>query len=257
MIFEYYFVNLAFWLPWQPIKLSGLDWNDMFEQQNEHKNQKPIKIRTYKLFKTSFKKENYLSLLLDKQSLFSFSRLRISNHKLEIKLGWYKNIPPEERYCRLCNLYQVEDEFHFIMSCSVYSEHREQLFQQIKDFVPSFDILPLSEKFVFLMGADNPEILTPLIKFVKKCSDIRKDMFTKMQSAIHLKKVNTRCQILIILINDTNIEFVNCFVFCVCSFICCVASFRSCLDLLQSFAFVQESYWINIWFDLIWVGYLL
>ena len=32
-----------------------------------------------------------------------------------------------------------------IMSCSIYCEHREQLFQQIKDSVPSFDIFPLSE----------------------------------------------------------------------------------------------------------------
>ena len=71
------------------------------------------------------------------------------------------------------------------MSCSVYSEHRKQLFQQIKDFVPSFDILPLSEKFIFLMGADDPEVLTPFIKFVIKCSDVRKDMVTEMQSASH------------------------------------------------------------------------
>ena len=83
----------------------------------------------YKLFKTSFKKENYLSLPLDKQNLFSFSRFRVSNHKLELELGRCKNILPEERYCRLCNLNQVEDEFYFIMSCSIYSEHREQLFQ--------------------------------------------------------------------------------------------------------------------------------
>ena len=35
------------------------------------------------------------------------------------------------------------------------------------------------------MGVDDPEVLTPSIKFVKKCSDVRKDMFTKMQSASH------------------------------------------------------------------------
>ena len=117
--------------------------------------------------------------------MFSFLRLRVSNHKLEIELGRYKNILPEERYCRLCNLNHVEDKLHFIISCCVYSEHIEQLFQQIKDFVPSFDILPLSEEFIFLMGADDPEVLIPFIKFVKKCSDVRKDMFTKMQSASH------------------------------------------------------------------------
>ena len=71
------------------------------------------------------------------------------------------------------------------MSCSVYSEHTEQLFQQIKDCVPSFDVLRLSEKFISLIGADDPEILTPFIRFVKKCSDVRKDILTKIQSASH------------------------------------------------------------------------
>ena len=151
-------------------------FKSVINEETKVKGRYITKLGTYKLFKTSLKKENYLRLPLDKQSLFSFSRLRVSNHKLEIELGGYKNILPIERYCRLCNLNQIEDEFHFIMSCSVYSQHREQLFQQIKCFVPSFDTLPLSEKFIFLIGADDPEVLKPFIKFVKKCSDVRKGL---------------------------------------------------------------------------------
>ena len=30
MVFEYFFSNLAFWLPWQAINFRGLDKNDMF-----------------------------------------------------------------------------------------------------------------------------------------------------------------------------------------------------------------------------------
>ena len=55
------------------------------------------------------------------------------------------------------------NEFHFIMSCGVYSEFRAQLFQEIKEFVPVFDTMPIFEKFIFLMGANDPEILTPFI----------------------------------------------------------------------------------------------
>ena len=55
------------------------------------------KRRTCKLFET-FKKENYLGLPLDKQTLFSFSKLRISFHKLEFELGRYNNILANERY---------------------------------------------------------------------------------------------------------------------------------------------------------------
>ena len=61
---------------------------------NEETKVKGRYIRKLRGYKTSFKKENYLSLLVHSQSFISFSRLRVSNHKLEIELGRYKNIPP-------------------------------------------------------------------------------------------------------------------------------------------------------------------
>ena len=54
------------------------------------------------------------------------------------------------------------------MCSGVYSELRAQLFQKVKQYCASFDTMPMFEKFVFLMGADDPEILTPFIDFVKK-----------------------------------------------------------------------------------------
>ena len=33
------------------------------------------------------------------------------------------------------------------------------------------------------MGADDPEVLTPFIKFMKKGSDVRQNLFINMQSA--------------------------------------------------------------------------
>ena len=60
------------------------------------------------------------SLFLLLQILLSFSKLRVSNHKLETELGRYRNIPSKERYCRVCKSNQIEDEFHFIM-CVEYT----------------------------------------------------------------------------------------------------------------------------------------
>ena len=53
------------------------------------------------------------------------------------------------------------------MNYRVYSELRAQLFQEIKKFVRVFDTMSIFEKFIFVMGADDPEVLTPFIKFVK------------------------------------------------------------------------------------------
>ena len=63
------------------------------------------------------------------------------------------------------------------MCCRVYSELRIHSFQQRKDFVPVLATLPIFEKFIFLMDAHDPEVLTSLINFVNKCSDVRKSMF--------------------------------------------------------------------------------
>ena len=89
----------------------------VINEETEVKGRYITKHRTYKLLKTSFKKENYLNLPLGKQILFSFSKLRVSNHKLEIELGRYRNIPSKERYCRVCKSNQIEDEFHIYNVC--------------------------------------------------------------------------------------------------------------------------------------------
>ena len=35
------------------------------------------------------------------------------------------------------------------MCCGIYSELKAQLFQEIKEFVPIFDTMPIFEKFIF------------------------------------------------------------------------------------------------------------
>ena len=36
-----------------------------------------------------------------------------------IELGRHNNIPRNERKCTLCNLNDIEDEFHFVLKCPV------------------------------------------------------------------------------------------------------------------------------------------
>jgi hypothetical protein len=44
---------------------------------------------------------------------------RISNRKLQIERGRYENIPREERICKLCDSGEVENEFHFAITCQI------------------------------------------------------------------------------------------------------------------------------------------
>ena len=40
--------------------------------------------------------------------------------------------------------------------------------------MPVFDIMPIFEKFIILMGADDPEVLTLFIRFVFRCKKSKK-----------------------------------------------------------------------------------
>jgi len=71
----------------------------------------------------SFKLQPYLSCNISKfrQSL---SRLRVSAHRLMIECGrWAKPNPIsfDQRTCNICQT--LEDEFHFVLICSICNEN--------------------------------------------------------------------------------------------------------------------------------------
>jgi hypothetical protein len=75
------------------------------------------KLRTYRKLKTQFDLENYLCADVNKKSVSTFVKIRISNSNLNIEKGRYLNTPAEDMICKLCNS-GVEDEFHFTIICS-------------------------------------------------------------------------------------------------------------------------------------------
>ena len=121
----------------------------------------------FKNFKSSYKSEKYLNLNLNKHVVFNFSKLRISNHRLEIERGRYKNLPADERFCKICNdNSSVEDEFHFVMKCTAYSELKHRFFNAINSFIVGFDKLTSWDQFIFLMSSEDTEILSLLLVFI-------------------------------------------------------------------------------------------
>lgn len=55
---------------------------------NDDKKAGGNKLRTYRNFKTNFFRENYLFTDIDKVSITTFVKLRISNSNLDINGGW-------------------------------------------------------------------------------------------------------------------------------------------------------------------------
>ena len=85
--------------------------------------QKNPKLRTYKLFKTEFKLENYLMHTKNINHVLALAKFRISSHNLRIETGRYTKpakTPINERICLFCSSQAIEDEIHFIISCTFY-----------------------------------------------------------------------------------------------------------------------------------------
>ena len=69
------------------------------------------KLRTFRLFKTSFGTSPYLDIgpYYLRPALLRF---RCSNHRLDIELGRHSNIPRQDRSCRFFQSSSVGDEYH-------------------------------------------------------------------------------------------------------------------------------------------------
>ena len=91
------------------------------------------KLRSYAIFKRDFFLEKYLlqESLVNRKNL---TRLRISSHKLWVETGRFKKTPLDNRSCAMCDKGLVEDEFHFIISCTAYEKPRDHLFKYLSSF---------------------------------------------------------------------------------------------------------------------------
>ena len=65
---------------------------------------------------------NYLSKPIDFKYRKEITKCRISNHRLNIEVGRYKNVVRPLRVCTLCDHDDIEDEFHIILKCPFYSD---------------------------------------------------------------------------------------------------------------------------------------
>jgi len=112
--------------------------------------------------------ETYLDLLPRSLRLF-FVRLRVSAHPLSIQTGRYarNNIPRNERYCLCCNVFDLEDEYHFICICRCYTDLRKKYISRI------FYINPSVYKFHKLLASCDKPVISNVCKYMKEAFAIR------------------------------------------------------------------------------------
>ena len=103
-----------------------------------------------------------------------FSKFRVSNHKLEIEFGRYKNVPTEDFVNTACDKRTVEDEFHFAFECNKYENLRNYSHNILKDYVQMNITDELKRKLLSdLMSLNDPVITDLFSRHISKCFYIR------------------------------------------------------------------------------------
>ena len=128
------------------------------------------KLRTYKLFKTNYCLEPYLSLNLPRKTYVNIARFRMSSHNLKIETGRHNRpkTPVEERLCDKCDANKVEDEMHCLLICDDNAIARDELIGRVSSLITNFNSLDKTSQFEVLMSDKKPEVIHAIGSFLSK-----------------------------------------------------------------------------------------
>ena len=143
---------------------------DVFTQNWHLRLEDSTRARCFITF-SSFQYKTYLDMLNIAKYRKYLSRLRLSSHRLEVEAGrWAKpnKIPYENRKCKNCDV--LEDEFHFVMECSLYGDLRKKYIKRY------YWQRPNMLKFIELMSSEHCKTLKNLSVFIEKGFRVRKEL---------------------------------------------------------------------------------
>ena len=112
------------------------------------------KLRNYSLFKQESNTEEYVLANLTRWDRSLLAQLRFGTLPLNIECGRARNLPVQNRLCKLCSLDEIEDEFHFIFVCPLYAGMRNLLLDGIKMENSDFDDLTPENKLSVFFNSD-------------------------------------------------------------------------------------------------------
>ena len=111
------------------------------------------------------------------------TKFRLSAHQLRIETGRYEKkknkdgkvlqLVRDERICMHCNMSKIEDEFHFLFECPLYSSNRLKLIYSITTVCKNFSALTDNDKFVWILNNEDKSILVFLYEYISNCFLLR------------------------------------------------------------------------------------
>ena len=131
------------------------------------------KMRLYVQYKSMLEPEKYLKLHCCHNIIRIFACFRCGVLPLAIEEGRRENVDALVRVCKVCSFNSVEDEYHFLLVCPLYSELR-------KEYLPRKIISePNVYKFNKLLNSNNSEEIFKLCHFVYKAFKLREQTLSQ------------------------------------------------------------------------------
>lgn len=134
------------------------------------------KLRTYNLFKHSFKTEEYVTLNLKRNERSIMAQFRCGVLPLRVETGRFIGEPVQNRLCQMCNLGLIEDEKHFLLFCPFYTCCREQEYSNII----------LSDNFIQMSDDDKLSFLLNI--HIRKTAKYLLRAYLKRRNAIFCRR---------------------------------------------------------------------
>ncbi|ESP02071.1 hypothetical protein LOTGIDRAFT_157217 [Lottia gigantea] len=89
------------------------------------------KLRFFRNFKINSQYETYLDANIATKFRSIICKFRCGNLQLRVETGRYTKIPRDKRICECCkSKHYIEDEFHFLLCCPIYSHLRQKFFHK-------------------------------------------------------------------------------------------------------------------------------
>ena len=149
---------------------------DNFVQDWHSRLESSPRARFYRSIKDNFGRSLYLDKICVKQLRVSMVRLLVSSHSLHIETGRWRRpdpTPPEERFCPHCPQ-EIEDEYHVIMKCTLYSQERNRL-------IPTkFWRRPSMQNLKNLINTSNKKTVVGLAKFIALAFRKREQLYRQL-----------------------------------------------------------------------------
>lgn len=152
------------------VRITELDkWRQELTRNTARRGGGGNKLRTYRLFKTEYITENYLTYLLPRRHRSAYSKFRCGVAPLRLETGRYENLQIDERVCLFCSNQSIESEAHALLYCPMHEDLRRTLFDNILLHNADFNNLNENDKLSVILGNEDYNVIKCC---AKTCCDI-------------------------------------------------------------------------------------